>query len=132
MPDLQQCVIDPNDKNYPYDDATFALISTLADDIKRYSARHGVPPIAVAGSIADEYNIQRGARKIWDWLQDRIVFTRMPASWIGRDFKIGFKSRLLNATRNLVRETSTSRLRGRCISSTAKNSQTISMTGTNS
>ena len=99
MPELE-CKIDLNSSNYPYDDRTFALISALADQIKTYSAKLGVPPIAVAGSIADEYNVQRRGRRIWDWLQDRVVFTHMPAAWIGRDFRIGFKSRLLNATRN--------------------------------
>lgn len=99
MPD-PECKNDADEPNYPYDEKTFALISSLADQIKSFSAKYDVPPIAVAGSIADEYNVQRGFRKVWDWFQDRVVFTRMPAEWIGLDFQMGFKSKALNATRN--------------------------------
>jgi hypothetical protein len=60
----------PDAANYPYDKQTFGLISRLAHHIKSYSAKHGVPPIAVAGSIADEYNVQRGMRRLLDWFQD--------------------------------------------------------------
>jgi hypothetical protein len=99
MPGVE-CRIDQDESNYPYDQETFALISRLAPQIRNYSARYNVPPIAVAGSIADEYNVQRGPRRIWDWLQDHVVLAHMPAAWIGLDFKVGFKPRLLNATRN--------------------------------
>jgi hypothetical protein len=99
MPD-PECKTDTDEPNYPYDRQTFELVSRLAGQIKSYSAQYGVPPIAVAGSIADEYNVQRGVRKVWDWLQDSVVFTHLPASWIGRDFSVGINSKLLNATRN--------------------------------
>jgi hypothetical protein len=95
-----QCRIDADEPNYPYDRQTFDLIAQLADQIRHCSAVHCVPPVAVAGSIADEYNVQRGLRRLWDWFQDRVVLQHMPAAWIARDFEIGFKSRLFNVTRN--------------------------------
>lgn len=100
MDTQQQCSIDVDEPNYPYDRETFNLISVLADQIKSCSAAHGVPPIAVAGSIADEYNVQRYVRRYWDWFQDRVVLQHMPANWIARDFQFGAKSRLFNVTRN--------------------------------
>ena len=99
MPGIQ-CKIERDEPNYPYDQETFGFISGLAPQIKTYSIRYNVPPIAVAGSIADEYNVQRGGRRIWDWFQDHVVFVHMPSALIGLDFTLGFKSRLLNATRN--------------------------------
>jgi hypothetical protein len=95
-----ECTVDTNEPNYPYDQNTFGLITRLAAQIKQVSAKHGVPPIAVAGSIADEYNVQRGIRKIWDWFQDSVVFTYLPASFIGFDFGVGINSKAFNATRN--------------------------------
>jgi hypothetical protein len=83
MPDFE-CKIDADEPNYPYDAHTFALISSLANQIKNFSAKHNVPPIAVAGSIADEYNVQRGLRRVWDWFQDR------PTSMIGRSSSTSF------------------------------------------
>jgi hypothetical protein len=44
--------------------------------------------------------VQRKVRKVWDWFQDRVVFTHLPSSWIGGDYRLGFKTRLLNVTRN--------------------------------
>lgn len=59
-----------------------------------------MPAIAVAGSIADEYNVQRWPRSWLDWLQDHAVISKLPSSWIGLDYQLGFKSKMLNATRN--------------------------------
>src|SRR5205807_398343 len=44
------------EENFPYSENTFAVIGQLADTIKSFSKQFDVPPIAVAGSIADEYN----------------------------------------------------------------------------
>ena len=95
-----ECKIETDEANYPYDNHTFGLISRLAHYIKSYSAKHGVPPIAVAGSIADEYNVQRGLRRLLDWFQDKVVLTNLPSAAIDLDEKAGFKSKFLNATRN--------------------------------
>ena len=57
-------------ENFPYDDPTFALIEASADKILQYSAAHDVPPVAVAGAIADEYNTSRDFKAAVDWLQD--------------------------------------------------------------
>ena len=54
---MEECAIDAGEPNYPYDNETFALIRRLAWQIKHHAKKQGVPPIAVAGSIADEYNV---------------------------------------------------------------------------
>jgi peptidoglycan hydrolase-like protein with peptidoglycan-binding domain len=61
---------DPPAENFPYDANTFQLISQLAFSIKMYSQKFNVPPVAVAGSIADEYNTRRGIRVPLEWIQD--------------------------------------------------------------
>jgi outer membrane protein OmpA-like peptidoglycan-associated protein len=57
-------------ENFPYDERTFALIEAMAEKIVRYSAAHDVPPVAVAGAIADEYNTSRDLKAVVDWFQD--------------------------------------------------------------
>jgi len=59
-----------------------------------------VPPIAIAGSIADEFNVQRGARRWVDWVQDHAIISNLPSTWIGLDYQLGINSKFLNATRN--------------------------------
>ena len=68
-------------ENYPYRDETFAVIASLAETIKAYSKRSGVPPVAVAGSIADEYNTRKGVKGVFDWFQDSIMFRRPFRPW---------------------------------------------------
>jgi hypothetical protein len=97
---MPECKIDNSEPNYPYDPATFALISHLSPFIKKYSARFAVPPIAVVGSIADEYNTQRGWKGWIDWIQDYVVISNLPSCTIELDYRAGTHSKFLNATRS--------------------------------
>ncbi len=53
--------------NFPYQLDTFNKIRELKDPILKYSSEYGVPPVVVAGSIADEYNTTLGP---FGWLND--------------------------------------------------------------
>lgn len=86
--------------NYPYRAETFNLIKRLAPTIKWFSRRYNVPPIAVAGAIADEYNTRVFPRSIIDWYQDEILLNNMPSISIAVHAKIGFNSKWLNATKH--------------------------------
>ena len=97
---LRNCCCAQPQENFPYDDDTFQLVKRLAILIKTNSAKFGVPPIAVAGSIADEYNTRRGMRMVGDWLQDDILLNYMPNFAIQIDAYIGFNTKLLNATKH--------------------------------
>jgi hypothetical protein len=87
-------------ENYPYSDDTFVVIAGLADTIKDFSRRYDVPPIAVAGSIADEYNTRTGVRSAVDWFQDRVLLNYMPNFFIEVDAWAGFNTKLLNSTKH--------------------------------
>jgi len=97
---LLGCGCDPPQENFPYNEGTFAVIRQIATLIKAYSTRFGVPPIAVAGSIADEYNTQRGAKGAIDWFQDQVLLNFMPNFAIETDVWFGFNNKLLNATKH--------------------------------
>lgn len=94
-----QCTIDLSN-NFPYDTDTFGLVRSLASCIKTCSSKFGVPAIAVAGSIADEFNTRRGPRAAIDWVQDVAVISKLPNCLIVIDAYLGIPSKLLNATRN--------------------------------
>jgi hypothetical protein len=93
-------VCDPPTENYPYREETFRVIKSLAELIKTYSKVAAVPAIAVAGSIADEYNTQRGVKGGIDWFQDSVLIKYMPNFAIELDAWIGADSKLLNATKH--------------------------------
>jgi hypothetical protein len=59
-----------------------------------------VPPIAVAGSIADEFNTRTGFKSVVDWFQDDVLLNWMPTIFIQIDVKLGFHSKALNATKH--------------------------------
>lgn len=59
-----------------------------------------MPPIAVAGAIADEYNTRIFPKSIIDWFQDEILINWMPNSFIALDEKRQSNSKLLNATKH--------------------------------
>jgi hypothetical protein len=96
---VSECKIDLGD-NYPYREQTFELIHRLGALIKKYSRKFGVPPLAVAGSIADEYNTRRGSRFALDWVQDHFVIGNLPSVLIQRDYMSGYSSKWINATRH--------------------------------
>ncbi len=50
------CTCPKPKENYPFHDDVFAYIHSIAPKILKFSLKYDVPPIAVAGSIADEYN----------------------------------------------------------------------------
>lgn len=97
---LLACGCDQPQENFPYTEGTFAVINKIAAIVTAYSAKFGVPPIAVAGSIADEYNTQRGAKGAVDWFQDQVLLNFMPNFAIETDVWLGFDSKFLNATKH--------------------------------
>jgi hypothetical protein len=97
---LRGCGCDPPQENFPYRDETFAVIGRLAGLVNTYSAKFDVPPIAVAGSIADEFNTQRGVKGAIDWFQDQVLLNFMPNFAIEIDAWAGFNTKLLNATKH--------------------------------
>lgn len=89
-------------ENFPYTEKTFNKIKEIAPLIKHYANKYSVPPIAIAGSIADEYNIinESNTSKIINWLQDDIVINFMPNFAIEFDVFVGGNSKLNNATKH--------------------------------
>jgi hypothetical protein len=86
--------------NLAYSEDTFKLVHSLAPLINKYSRQYLVPPIAVAGSIGDEFNTRSGFRAVVDWFQDDVLLNYMPASFIKLDAKAGFRNKLLNSTKH--------------------------------
>jgi len=76
------------------------MIEILAPKIKEAARKYGVPPIPIAGSIADEYNTRTGMKSAIDWFQDSILIGMMPNSFIATDVRVGFQSKFLNATKH--------------------------------
>lgn len=86
--------------NFPYRADTFSLIRRLSFTVNRYNRQYNVPPIAVAGAIADEYNTRIFPKSVIDWFQDEILINWMPSSFIALDAKIGLNSKWLNSTKH--------------------------------
>ena len=95
-----ECMCDPPSENYPYSEKTFKLIERMAPEIRSYSKKYGVPPIAVAGAIADEYNTQTGLKGVGDWIQDEVLLNTMSNSQVELDVWIGSDSKFFNATKH--------------------------------
>jgi hypothetical protein len=84
-------------ENYPYSEATFDMVRRIAPLVRKYSKQYDVPPVAVAGSIADEYNTRTGLKAAVDWFQDDVWMNFSPNfaiqlnAWIigGRLGKLG-------------------------------------------
>jgi hypothetical protein len=87
-------------ENYPYREETFDEIKAMAPEILKYAEQYGVPPEAVAGAIADEYNTQTGLKGAVDWFQDEVLLNWMPEFAIELDVWVGADSKLLNATKH--------------------------------
>lgn len=90
------------EENFPYTQNTFNKIKEIAPLIKYYSNKYSVSPVAIAGSIADEYNIinESDKAKFINWLQDDIVINFMPNFAIEFDVFIGGSSKLTNAAKH--------------------------------
>jgi LysM repeat protein len=94
------CDRDPLTTNYPYDQETFDIIARLKDLVLKASADQGVPAVAVAGAIADEYNTRRGAKRALDWFQDD-VWVRLYRNWkLEADHFLDLDNKILNGTKN--------------------------------
>lgn len=63
--------------NFPYEAETFAKIASMRKDILELSQKYDIPPVTVAGAIADEFNasgfLDQGQDKLFDHLPDFIV-----------------------------------------------------------
>ncbi|WP_326981332.1 hypothetical protein VUJ46_13815 [Chryseobacterium sp. MYb264] len=90
------------EENFPYSENTFNKIKEIAPLVEYYSNKYSVPPVAVAGSIADEYNIinESDKAKFINWLQDDILVNFMPNFAIEFDVYIGGTSKLNNAAKH--------------------------------
>lgn len=82
-------------ENFPYRSETFLKISSMAPWIARYSERYGVPPAAVAGAIADEFNASGPVDAIQDWF----IGTR-PEGVLEMHEQVGFGNKALNAMKH--------------------------------
>ncbi len=95
-----ECTCPSSLDNYPFKDETFQMIESIKDLIKLYSSKYDVPPVAVAGAIADEYNTREGMHAFVDWIQDSLLMNILPNFAIEVDAYFGFDSKLLNATKH--------------------------------
>jgi hypothetical protein len=81
------CICPKPKENYPFVDEVFEYIHKIAPAILKYSAKYDVPPIAVAGGIADEYNTRYNPnnagkpKPLIDLLQDK-VYPNLGAPYI--------------------------------------------------
>ena len=89
-------------ENFPYTENTFNKIKEIAPIIKYFASKYSVPPIAVAGSIADEYNIMNESkfRQTIDGFQDNYLIKYMSNDQIKLDEYFNFESKWLNATKH--------------------------------
>lgn len=89
----------PASTEQTFDDETIRLVESMAEDINRVAAQRGVPPVALAGAIAEEYQARRGIRVAVDGAQDAVL----DALWewqIDVDRYFDIHSKLLNALEN--------------------------------
>lgn len=64
----------------PYSQDTLDRVRQMAPLIKKFSEQYNVPPLAVAGSIAEEFDTGKadfGLKGVWDRFQDRAAQTRL-------------------------------------------------------
>ncbi len=86
---------------FDYDAETFAHIGRTRRLIRSAASDRGVPAIAVAGSIADEYNTRRGGRVVLDAVQD-VLLDSLGEWMIDVDRFFDIDSKILNALENDV------------------------------
>jgi len=72
------CMCEKPKENYPFQQPVFDWLKSISGLIIKFSNRFSVPPIAVAGALADEYNTRfmpdySLAKKYLDNLQDNII-----------------------------------------------------------
>jgi hypothetical protein len=98
---MDSCTLDSSTSSYVRE--TFALITRLRGLILRISDRIGVPPVAVAGAIADEYNARvtelSGFRRYLDESQDQL-WSWLPEYIFDWSVRHASSSKVMNATRH--------------------------------
>jgi LysM repeat protein len=99
-PTRRLCGCDEPEKNYPYDDDTFEMIRRIKDLVLKSSEHQDVPPVAVAGAIADEFNSSRGGKRVADWFQDKFYIHTFSNNRFRIAAILDEKSKLLNATKH--------------------------------
>jgi len=90
------------EENFPYSENTFNKIKEIAPLIDKYCKIYSVPKVAVAGSIADEFNIinESKLRKMIDGFQDKYLIKYMSNNEIEIDKYFNFESKWLNANKH--------------------------------
>jgi len=94
------CPCDPDTKTF-YDVKTFRFVTSIKSLIRSVARSRGVPILAVAGAIADEYNTRRGVRVVIDSTQDAVIDV-LPELFIDVDRFFDIKAKLLNTLENDV------------------------------
>lgn len=88
------------EENFPYTSDVYPVISRVSNLVKFYSNYYKVPDMAIAGSIADEYNTRKSWRIAVDWFQDEVLINWMPNFAIEFDSFLNVNSKFLNATKH--------------------------------
>ena len=99
----QMCQCTQPEDNFPYEDDTFELVARLKEQIMKASDDHSVPPVAVAGAIADEYNTRYSLKKAFglvDWFQDNIWIHSFSNEDFRMDAFLDRDGKIRNATKN--------------------------------
>jgi hypothetical protein len=86
-------------ENFPYRAETFEKIGAMRAEILKYSRIFNVPPVAVFGSIADEFNTRQGYRTAVDIIQDGLIGF-MPNILIELAKDADSQSKFLNPVKN--------------------------------
>lgn len=106
-------------ENYPFQQPVFDWLKKISKYIIKYSGRFSVPPIAVAGALADEYNTRfmpdySYAKKQLDYLQDEVIpkgnYTELPEPqnniMSSSDLEVQYQTIKENDPNNIKRTTS--------------------------
>ncbi|MDU4151501.1 MAG: hypothetical protein E7H83_07970 [Enterobacteriaceae bacterium] len=67
-----------DEKNYPFSNEVFDWITSIKNLINKYASKYDVPPIAIAGCLANEYNTRFSKeytllKSLFDGMQDSII-----------------------------------------------------------
>lgn len=67
-----------DEKNHPFSSEVFDWVASIKQLINKYASKYDVPPIAIAGSLANEYNTRFSKeytllKSIFDGMQDYII-----------------------------------------------------------
>ncbi len=82
-----------------YDDETYLFIRSIAPLVRSCAQARGLPVVAVAGAIADEYDTRRAPRSAVDAIQD-VLIDALPEFAIDVHRFLDIHCKLLNALEN--------------------------------